>query len=191
MNRPALLALAAFALAAPLRAQTPPPEDPAHNELRALRTEVIAAITAGDFDGVLKHVHPDVVVTWQTNEVCRGHQGLRDFFNRTGKEAFKGYKVPPTPDSLTILHGGDTGVSFGETIANYRFVGKDLEMKSRWTAALVKQDGRWMLAGYHLSMNVLDNPLLDGARKALWLAGGIALAAGLGVGILLGRRRRA
>ena len=191
MKHLALPAIAAFVLAASVRAQTPPAEDPAHNELRTLRTEIIAAITAGDFDAVLKHAHPDVVVTWQTNEVCRGHQGLRDFFARTGKEAFKGYKVPPTPDSLTILHGGDTGVSFGETVANYRLLGKDFEAKSRWTATVVKQDGRWQLAGYHISMNVLDNPLFDGARKALWPVGGMALAAGLAAGVFLGRRRRA
>jgi hypothetical protein len=40
-------------------------EDPAHNELRALRTQVIEAITKGDFDSVVRHVHPNVVVTWQ------------------------------------------------------------------------------------------------------------------------------
>src|SRR5262249_30992219 len=99
-------------------------EDPAHNELRALRSEVIDAITKGDFDGVIKHVHSNVVVTWQNNEVCRGHQGLRDFFNRMGKNTFKGYKVPPTPDELTIFYGGDTGVSFGQTVAEYDVLGK-------------------------------------------------------------------
>src|SRR5438477_2804866 len=77
-------------------------EDPAHNELRALRTEVIDAITKGDIDAVVSHVHPKVVVTWQNAEVCRGVVGLKEFFNRVGKTTFKGYKVPPTPDDLTI-----------------------------------------------------------------------------------------
>src|SRR5262245_22616794 len=90
-------------------------EDPAHNELRALRSEIIDAITKGDFDSVIRHVHTNVVVTWQNNEICRGHQGLRDFFTRMGKHTFKAYKVPPTPDELTILYGGDTGISFGQT----------------------------------------------------------------------------
>ena len=166
-------------------------EDPAHNELRALRTEVVDAITKGDFDRVLRHVHTNVVVTWQNNEVCRGHQGLRAFFDKTGKQTFQGYKVPPTPDELTILHGGNTGISFGETIAQYTLLGKRLELKSRWTATVVKENGRWLLAGYHLSMNVLDNPILNAATHSLyWIAGGTLLA-GLGVGWLLGKRRRA
>ena len=166
-------------------------EDPAHHELRALRTEVIDAITKGDFDRVLQHVHTNVVITWQNNEVCRGHQGLREFFNRMGKQTFQGYKVPPTPDELTILHGPGSGVSFGETIAQYTLLGKSHELKSRWTATLVKEDGRWLLAGYHISMNVLDNPLLNAATHSLYWAGGGTLLAGLGVGWLLGKRQRA
>ncbi len=166
-------------------------EDPAHNELRALRTQVIDAITKGDFDGVIRNVHTNVVITWQNSDVCRGHQGLREFFNRMGKDTFKGYKVPPTPDELTIIHGGTTGVSFGQTIANYKLLGKDFELKSRWTATLVKEDGKWLLATYHVSMNVLDNPLLNAAKSGLYLAAGAALAAGLIVGLLLGKRKKA
>lgn len=165
-------------------------EDPAHHELRALRTEVIDAITKGDIDGVLRHVHTNVVVTWQNNEVCRGHQGLRDFFNRTGKQTFKGYKLPPTPDELTILYGGDTGVSFGETRARYTLLGKEHELQSRWTATLVKENGRWLLASYHISMNVLNNPLLNAAKRGLYWSGGVALPMGLVIGLILGTRRR-
>lgn len=168
----------------------PAATDPAHDALRATRTELIDAITKGDFDRVLKSVHPGVVVTWQNNEVCRGHDGLRDFFNRMGKDAFKGYKTPPTPDGLTILHGGDTGISVGETVASYSLLGSSYDMKSRWTATLVKENDRWLLAGYHLSMNVLDNPILSAAKGSLYGVGGAAAVGGLLGGFLLGRRRR-
>jgi ketosteroid isomerase-like protein len=166
-------------------------EDPAHNELRTLAKQVIEAITKADIDAVITHVHPNVVVTWQNAEVCRGADGLREFFNRMGRETFKGYKVPPTPDDLTVLYGGDTGVSFGYVVGAYSLFGQELEFKSRWTATLVKENGRWLLASYHVSLNALDNPLINSAKKSLvW----IAVAAGvLGVfvGWLLGRRKRA
>lgn len=158
-------------------------EDPAHEELRALRLTLIEAVNKGDIDSVLKHVHPDAVITWQNSEVCRGQKGLKEFFEKMGKDSFKGYKVPPTPDELTIFHGGDTGVSFGETVAEYHLLGKSYELKSRWTATLVKQDGKWLLAAYHISMNVLDNAILTAAKSGLYLAAGIALV----IGILLGR----
>ena len=165
-------------------------EDPAHAELRILRTEIIDAITKGDIDTVISHVDPNVVVTWQNSEVCRGRQALKDFFHKTGKDSFKGYKVPPTPDDLTILHGGDTGISFGETIAEYKLLGKDYEIKSRWTATLVKADGKWLLAAYHISMNVLDNPLLNTAKSALYVAGGSALVIGIAIGVMAMKRRK-
>ena len=157
-------------------------ENPAHDELRALRGEVLGAITQGDFDKVLTFVHPNVVITWQNNQVCRGHKGLREFMDRMGKQAFKRHKVPPTPDELTIFYGDNTGLSFGQTVAQYNILGKELEVTSRWTATLVKENGRWLLAGYHVSANVLDNPLLNGAKKALYWAAGVAGLLGLGIG---------
>lgn len=166
-------------------------EDPAHEELRAVRLAIIDAIKKGDIDSVIKHVHPDAVITWQNSEVCRGQKGLKDFFERMGKDSFKGYKVPPTPDELTILHGGDTGVSFGETVAEYHLLGKNYELKSRWTATLVKENGKWLLAAYHISMNVLDNPILAAAKNGLYLGAVVALVIGILIGRILWKRRTA
>jgi ketosteroid isomerase-like protein len=163
-------------------------DEAVHEELRTLRTEIIDAITRGDIDSVIKHVHPDAVVTWQNSEVCRGQKGLKDFFERMGKDSFKGYKIPPTPDELTILHGGNTGVSFGETVAEYRLLGKGYELKSRWTATLVKENGKWLLAAYHISMNVLDNPILSTARQGLYLGAAVALVIGILIGRMLVKR---
>jgi hypothetical protein len=136
-------------------------------------------------------VHPNVVVTWQNSEVCRGADGLREFFNRMGKETFRGYKVPPTPDALTQLYGGDTGVVFGHVVGQYTLLGKELEFDSRWTATLVKENGRWLLASYHVSLNALDNPLINSAKKSLlWVAVGAGVI-GLILGWLIGRRKKA
>lgn len=165
-------------------------EDPAHNELRTLYKEVLQSITSGDIDKTLTYVHPNVVVTWQNLEVARGHQGLRDFFNRMGKDMFKGYKTPPTPDDLTVLYGGDTGVSWGTSVGQYQVAGQSLEFTNRWTATVVKEDGRWLLASYHVSNNVLDNPLLNAAVRSLIWVGIGALIVGLLIGWLVGRRRR-
>ena len=173
-----------------VRAQAVPSEETVRNELRALRADLLSAIASGDVDKLLNHIHPNVVVTWQNHEVSRGHQGLKDFMNRMGKETFKSYKMPPTPDEPTILYG-DTGLSFGRTVAQYKILGKELEVTSRWTATLVKEKGRWLLAGYHVSANALDNPLLNGAKNALYWVGGVAILLGLLIGWIIGMRRRA
>jgi ketosteroid isomerase-like protein len=186
-----LLLVVALSSPAFLHAQTAAtPEDPAHNELRALRTQVLDAIKAGDVERTLTYVHPNLVVTWQNQEVCRGREGLREFYNRMGKDAFRGYKVDPLPDELTILYGGDTGISFGSSVAAYRLLGKEYEFKNRWTATVVKENGRWLLASYHVSNNTLDNPLVNTAKRALYGAGGIGLIVGLAFGLLVARRRK-
>ena len=189
------LAFASLASGQLAPSPTPPPappgeEDPAHGELRVLRQELIGAIKNKDIDAQLKHVHPNVVVTWQNHVVCRGHDGLRDFMAKSGTTAFKGYKVEPEPDEVTILHGGDTGVSFGRSVGSYE-LGKEFEFENRWTATLVKEDGRWLVAGYHVSLNALDNPVLNAATGFLWIGCGIAAFAGLILGWLIGRRKKA
>ena len=171
--------------------RVPAQEDPAHAELRAFRTAVVEAIKTGDIDAAIKYVHPDVVVTWQNNEVCRGHAGLREFFERMGKNAFKSYKVEPTPDDLTILYGGDTGISFGHSVGSYELMGKEFEFDNRWSATLVKENGNWLLASYHVSLNALDNPILGAAKKALYAVGGAGVAVGAILGFLIGRRKKA
>ena len=164
------------------------PEDPAHQELRALRTNVVDAITQGDVERVLPHLHTNVVITWQNNEVCRGHEGVREFFHRMGKHAFRAYKTPPTPDELTILHGADTGVVFGKSVGQYKLFGREYEFHNRWTATVVKENGRWQLASYHVSLNALDNPLLNAAKKSLFVTAGTSAVIGLLLGILIGSR---
>ncbi len=184
----ALVLMCGLVPLAPLRAQ--PAEDPAHNELRTFRQNVTAAVRSGDIEAQLEYAHPDVVVTWQNNEVVRGHDGLREFMRRTGTDAFRGYEVEPTPDELTILAGDDTGISFGRSVARYSVLGEEYDFENRWTATLVKENGQWLLAAYHVSLNALDNPILNAATSLLYWVGGAALVIGVVVGVLVGRRRK-
>ena len=191
MQTKPLALIVLLAMSSLARAQSAGLDDPAHQELRALRTNVVEAIGRGDIDATLGYVHTNAVLTWQNTEVCRGHAGLRSFFERMGKNAFKGYQVPPTPDELTILyHGGNGGISFGRTVARYSLFGRDFDFTNRWTATLVKENGRWQLAAYHVSNNVLDNPLINVAKSSLYWAAGLSLVGGLVLGILVGRGGR-
>ena len=89
------------------------------------------------------------------------------------------------------MHGGNTGVSFGETVGRLNLLGKDYDAKSRWTATLIKENGRWQLAAYHISMNALDNPILDTAKRALYIASVIALAVGILIGVIVSKLKKA
>ncbi|MSR65675.1 MAG: nuclear transport factor 2 family protein [Verrucomicrobiae bacterium] len=179
--------LLSFAFAALATFSSFAAEDPVHNELRALRDKVLDGINKQDVDGVISCLSTNVVITWQNNDVCRGHAGVREHFERMGKNAFKGYKEPPAADELTILTGDNTGVVFGHSVGTYKLLGSEFEFKNRWTATLVKENGKWVLASYHVSLNALDNPILNAAKKGLYWAGGIGALIGIVVGALLSR----
>lgn len=197
-TRLTLLIALTFSLACPPRTgaqAAAPPEDPAHQELRALRDGLLAAINRGDLTGVEPFLHTNCVVTWHNAEVSRGHAGVRAYFDRVMKGPNKlvdSFKCDITVDELTILYGGDTGVCWGGT--DERFVltgGKPLNIKGRWSATLVKENGRWLIASLHASTNLFDNVLLNLAERAAVLAGVACLATGLILGWLVGRRRKA
>jgi ketosteroid isomerase-like protein len=159
-----------------------------HDELRAMRRSLLEALKKKDIEGQLAHVHPNVVVTWQNNRVVRGHDGLRSFLKEMSAESedvFQGYRVEPEADEMTILHGGDTGIVFGRSVPQYKYLGMNFELENRWTATLAKHDGKWKIASYHVSANVLDNPVLGIAKRSAYWAGGLCLAAGLVVGLIV------
>jgi uncharacterized protein (TIGR02246 family) len=179
---PAVLAQTA---AAP---QTTSPEA-LHDQIRAIRDEILAAIAKGDFDAIVPHLHPNVVFTPMNNEVCRGPKEVRDYFNRMlkGPDAvLKSVRFDMKVDRLTDLYG-DTGLAFGDSEALYTMRnGIELPVGTRWTCALVRQDGRWKIAAFQASPNAFENPiLLQKTRAAAFRGAGIGAVVGLLVGLIL------
>jgi ketosteroid isomerase-like protein len=169
-------------------------EDPAHNELRAVRDGLLKAANAGDIEGQLAYLHPNVVVTWHNAEVSRGHAGVRSYLDRLlhgPSKMVEKFGAEVNVDELSILYGGDTAIAFGTAQEHFTLAGGHaLDLSGRWSATLVKEGGKWLVASLHTSDNIFDNPLLNAAKRALWWAGGAGLLAGLLGGWLFGRRSR-
>ncbi len=186
----AILVLMTFG--SPVYGQQPGAEHPAHDELRAVRDDMMAAFEERDVDRLLSHVHPDVLVTFQNAELCRGPEEVRGFFDRmmSGSD-----RVVVSLESnlemggLSLLYGDDTAVAFG--MLNDEFAlktGISFSLASRWTATLVKEDGRWLVAAYHVSTDMFDNGVNDVLNKwASIKAGVVALIVGLVLGGLVMR----
>ena len=189
--------LTAVTLAAPMfaPAQTAKPEDPAHQELRQLRDKLIAAMNKSDIEGILSVLHTNVAITWHNAEVSRGREGVRGYYNRIMSGPVKlvdSFTCSLNVDELTILYGGSTGISFGSSDEHFKLTsGKDLNVKGRWTATLLKENGQWLVTSLHASTNLFDNVLLDVAKKMMKIAVAISLLAGAGIGWVIGRRRKA
>jgi len=196
---------------APAEATAPAPADAVaatHDALRKVRDEIIAAWDKRDVDALLSHVAPNVVVTWQNGEVSRGHAGVRKFYEEvmgTDNKLIADMKSTFKVDELSILYGDSTAIAFGSihdditfqrAVARAPFMGSGtMSLDSRWTATLVKLDGDWKIAAYHVSMDAFANPILDKAlavgKRLAMVAGAIALVIGLLLGWLTGRRRAA
>ena len=169
-------------------------EDPAHNELRAVRDGLLAGMNKGDIEAQLAYLHTNVVVTWHNAEVSRGHEGVRKYLDRMLKGSNKvveKFSADVTVDELSILYGGDTAIAFGSAQEHFTLAGgRQFDFTGRWSATLVKEGGKWLIANLHTSDNIFDNPLLNAAKRMLVWAGIGAGIAGLLIGWFLGRRGR-
>src|SRR5439155_18115099 len=180
-------------LLAPARAQQgkPAPEDPAHEELRTLRKQLVEAINKNDIDSLLTHLDKDVVVTWMNGEVSRKPAGVREYIERMTKgdnRQVTSYTTEAEADDLTHLYG-DTGVVYGHSKDHFVLTdGRNLDVDTRWTASLVKKDGKWLVSAFHASTNMFDNPVLHIAvRRTAIMVGGVAVIVGILVGFLIAR----
>ena len=62
----------------------------------------------------------------------------------------------------------------------------EFDLENRWTAALVKEEGEWKLAAYHVSANVLDNAVLDIAKRGV-LTSNVCIVTNAGFASTLGK----
>lgn len=191
MNRLApwgmLLALCLPAIT--LAQDEPAAENPAHNELRALRETLLTAVEKSDIDGMLAALHPNVVVTFMDGTQCDGPDAVKAYFDRMLKGAdgkppvVKAFRTDVDVAELTTLYGDDHGVAYGTAKSTFDLTdGSNFTVDGVWTAAVVKEDGNWKIAAFHSSAGLFDNPLLELATGWITKAAAIAGVAGLVLG---------
>jgi ketosteroid isomerase-like protein len=164
-------------------------EEPLHEELRELRDGLVAAVNKGDLDGIAAYCHENIRFTAPDATISRGPEGVRKYYldKTQGPDAVvASFKSNPVVDDLTLLYGGDTGVATGTSTDHFKLTnGMEFDLHTRWSATLVRENGRWLIANYHTATDVFDNPLLNSAKRMLYLASAIALVLGLVLGMVL------
>lgn len=158
--------------------------------ISVLREGLIDAFVKTDIDRLLTFLDPDVVVTWQNGEICRGPEEVRAYYNRmmTGPNRVV-REVKATPEVLGRHVYGDWVVSWGNLRDHFVLTdGSDLPFNSVFTATIARRGDRWLVRGFHVSVNAFNNPVLGAAvKKTGLLAGGLSLLIGLVVGFVLAR----
>ncbi len=166
-------------------------------QLRILLDKMEKGISSLDLEAVLALMQPDAIITWQNAEVSRGPAQIRAYYNRmmTGRTPIvKKFSTKATLGGPAAFYG-DSAIAYGTTVDSYELMeGLNFTLKASWSTTVVKIDDQWKVAALHFSTNLFDNPLLNDAKRLLWLAAGggflLALLAAFILGRVMGFRRK-
>ena len=190
-----LIGSAAYAAENPANAEI-------HQELRALLTGIETAINSEKYADLKPYFSQKLRVTTINQNVINTPDGIDKYFEGWfGKGGYlKKLDIKLTPDALTELYGDPAnpnwGLVYGAGTENYQLVdGRNLAMKTRWTATVVKEsDGKWRIMALHVGANFYDNPIFAAVKDSTkyYAAGGLVVGLLLGVlGMVFLRRKKA
>jgi len=190
----ALLALLTLGLTTQASAQEERSQD--HDQLRALLKRGAEALNTRQLDTMAPYLHPEFTLVTVDNHKLKGIADLQGYLSELfdgETPMLKSIEVRPEADELTTFLDDDSGIVYGTSSDRYTFSEGDVrEMTSRWSAVVQKDGENWKLVSVHFSANLLDNPVIDvaknTAKRMMVIIGGVGLAAGLAIGVLLRRR---
>ena len=155
--------------------------------LRALAARYEAAIGSGDLMSLQDSVLPGTSAVFMTGDEVTGLANMQTFLDGIMKELGAGTKYSVKLNPNPTQFEGDLAMASGTSDEKVVFGnGKELNYQTKWTAILKKVDGKWVSARLHVSLDPINNPIIEmRTRMEKWIAAGIALAGGVFVGILL------
>jgi len=180
-----LVLFLALVVNSPGQGNPPAATDDANAAINKLRDGLVSSFKKGDVDTLLTFLDSDVVVTWQNGEVCRGPEAVRAFYQKmmSGEKRIV-REIQSEPEVLGRQLHGETAVSWGNLHDHFVLTdGSDLPLNSVFTSTIARRGDKWLVTGFHASVNAFDNPVLGLATRkiALWVGGGAGVA-----GLLLG-----
>ncbi len=160
-----------------------------HQALRALKDKVITALNTRDMK-LLNSCFASRFAFTSVNQITLTSPGqVEEFFQKTfdGPDSMlASMKCKPEADILTRFIDANTGYCYGSNEETYKLKdGREVVQHARWTAVVVKEDGKWKIAAAHAGVDFLNNPVLNhaiGMGYKLLICGFIA---GLIVGLLI------
>jgi ketosteroid isomerase-like protein len=186
----------AFALLAATAARAQEPSAADHDALRKIKADVLHAINSRDLKGMDEILHKPFMVTVITQDSFTDTGALQAYYDGLFSRPLlriARVTMEAEADELSQIYTGTCAVARGSTKETYEMAdGRRFDMRGRWTATALKQDGRWKLLAIHDGTNFLDNPVLTAIEKSVAYSGAGGLAGGLVLGFLAARlvRRR-
>jgi len=127
-----------------------------------------------------------------TGDEVVGIDAMQAFFDDIKQRLGPGssYSVKLVPDDTQFF--GDLALAHGTADESVKLgTGTAFSYTTRWTALLRKLDGTWKAERLHVSLNPIENPIIEARTQAqIWTWGLGGAVGGLLLGFLLGRRKR-
>lgn len=165
-----------------------------HAELVALREKFAGAMSAKDMAALGSCFAEKFMFTTidQTTVKSRGEVEAHYKAMFTAPDApLRDVKTTAEADERTQFLDADTGIVCGKGRDTYTLKnGSESVFDYRWTATVHREGGAWKVVAAHVGTSFLDNPYLNGIAGFWKKAAAGALAGGLLIGFLLGRRGR-
>ncbi len=146
-----------------------------HAQLRQLLKIAREAINTNRPQLLESHLHKDYVINMMNQEVANQGKPLTQLFQEWFKQPgalLKSMHAVPTAAIKTNIYDGRFGVCYGTSVDTYQLKdGRSFTFDSKWTATVIKEREEWKLLALHVGVDPIDNPLIDGYRRAMGLGG--------------------
>ncbi len=157
-----------------------------HDELRALLRTATEAMNSKNFDALTPLFHGKCSITTVDQKLFTNVADFKTYcegLSKGDKAVVKSIVFKPEADALTEFVGDNIGLSHGVSTDAYTFPDGDVRtMTSRWTATVIKDNGKWKILNLHIGTNFLDNPVVAALKGYVYKAGLGGGAGGLIVG---------
>jgi ketosteroid isomerase-like protein len=157
------------------------PREPDRVLLRGILADIQSGINERNLGKILQHLTDDAVVTYQNAEVSRGRNEVSTHFNQHfmgGSPIIRHFTIRGEIAAPAVF-SGDAAVAHGTCHDEMELSsGRKFELDGKWSATLLYRQDKWRVACLHFSTNVLDNSVVNGVKKLLWV--------GVGGGFVLG-----
>lgn len=178
-----LLCLSAMLVAAGALAQDRQQD---HEELRAMLKTATEAISSKNLDALAPLFYSKFSITTVDQKLFTNLGDFKAYYESlysSDKAPLKSIVFQPEADALTEFVGENIGLSHGTSTDTYTFSDGDTRvMKSRWTATVFKENGKWKILNLHIGANLLDNPVVSSLKSYVYKTG---IGAGIG-GLIVG-----
>ncbi len=144
--------------------------DSDHKELTELRITTQKAINGSNFD-ILKPylVEDNLTVITVDGKKCVSLNEFSEYWNKLLQSKEYGLdkiEVNPVADGPTEFLADNIGICHGTSTDRYFFKNGDVRtMPERWTAVVLKEDGKWKISRILFSANILDNPVIKAIEQ--------------------------